>query len=72
MKNNLSDDYRDVVMAGGVLFKCDECHANGVIYSGDYTERLRQVAKKPIPEICGIHYEKCLQHKHIELDINCR
>lgn len=54
--------HADIVAAGGVYFKCDECHKTGVIKKSPLADIVREHSNNPTPAPCGIQFGACSEH----------
>lgn len=52
------DEHRSIVQAGGLYFRCSDCHAGGVIKDSEFTREVRSKMNKPAPELFGIEFSK--------------
>ncbi len=53
----------DLVKAGGVFFRCDECKREGVIKASAYTHAVREKAGILPPEPVGVQFHLCVEHR---------
>jgi hypothetical protein len=66
-KDELTEWY-EIVKKGGVLFKCAECRAEGVIRPCDYAKMIRAELGVKAPDPCGVEFESCVQHQTEDQD----
>ena len=52
-----------LVKEGGLLFKCDECNATGVIKSSEFTIQLKKDQGIPFDKPLGIAFHNCSEHE---------
>jgi hypothetical protein len=63
--NELSE-WADMVKAGGVYFKCQECGANGIVHAGtELAEQVRESQKIAAPAPVGMEFAACEQHQQL-------
>ena len=55
-------EHRAIVEAGGVYFKCDQCHQTGVIKDSEFAKDVRKRAGVEAPNPIGVKFESCDQH----------
>ena len=64
------EEHRKVAAAGGILFRCCECHTRGAIRaSSKLAQDVRaQLGVKP-PKLCGLEFPTCAEHERIGMDL---
>lgn len=53
---------KEVIEAGGVYFRCKECHCEGVIKPNDFTEAVRKHSGIEAPNPVGVEFDHCTEH----------
>jgi hypothetical protein len=54
-----TEEHRAVVAAGGVYWKCRDCHSEGVIKAeSSFAAMVRQKSGVPIPNPVGVEFDK--------------
>jgi hypothetical protein len=56
-KNEAAEHAR-IVAEGGVYWACKDCHAQGVIKSSPFAERVRKALSIQAPRPCGVTFSK--------------
>lgn len=58
-------EFGKIVAAGGVHWRCADCHREGVIHKSAFAEAVREANKTPAPDPCGVEFPACEEHGEI-------
>lgn len=55
-------EHSAIVAAGGIYWKCQECHQEGVIRPSEYATAVRESVNIAAPAALGMGFDTCIEH----------